>query len=323
MNRSPRILITGVSGFVGQHYLDYLGQVHFSGEVLGLDSGTTATNRADPAFAFETRPLNLLEKGSLESVLAVFRPTQVVHLASISSVAVSWRSPQESFLNNTNIFLNLLEGLRATGQNCRVLSVGSSEEYGRIRPDQLPLREDSALTPESPYAVARVAQEHLSRVYVEGYNMQIVMTRSFNHFGPGQRDQFVVASFVKQFALAKLGGRQQVTLQVGNTGVVRDFLDVRDVVKAYYLLLERGKVGQSYNVCSGNGVSLAHILDILSDLTGLSYEVQVDHALLRPNELPVIYGSNEKLRTEVGWSRSMTLETTLQDTLESWLKVLP
>ncbi len=205
----------------------------------------------------------MLNTGELEDCIYNFHPEYLLHLASYSSVGFSWKNPALSFRNNVDIFLNLLEIIRKLVPSCRILSVGSSEEYGNVTDEMIPLKEDYSLTPVSPYAVARVAQENLSKVYCTGFGLDIVMTRSFNHIGPGQRDIFVISSFAKQLVEHKKKNNNNIELITGNIQIIRDFLDVRDVVAAYYKLLESGKRGEVYNVCSGIGISLKEIIDIM------------------------------------------------------------
>ncbi len=311
-----RYLVTGASGFVTRHFLALLQELDEPCEVLGLDVSLTEVPRY--RFAYNLQVLNLLDSAAIENCLLTFRPTRVLHLASFSSVGASWKAPVESFSNNTNIFINLIDPIRKHSLPTKVLSVGSSEEYGSVSASDLPLTEDRALNPGSPYGVARVAQEQLSKVFAEGYGLDIVMTRSFNHIGPGQRDQFVIPSFVKQVVQAQRAGKSSLPLRAGNTRVVRDFLDVRDVVRAYHELLVRGTSGEVYNICSGTGRSLDEVLTILSELTGVTVEVEVDPSLLRPSELMTIVGSADKLRRDLGWCPRFDFRTSLTDMVAYW-----
>ena len=309
-----RYWITGAAGFVAPHFLRLLQQREPEAQVVGVDLEPPAWSGK----GVSTLAMNLLDRPQVEAALKQFRPTRVLHLASVSSVAVSWKSPVESFQNNTNIFLHLLEGLRKLEIPARVLSVGSSEEYGQVRLESLPLTEEHPLHPGSPYGVARVAQEQLSQVFAEGYGQDIVMTRSFNHLGPGQKAQFVVSSFAKQIAEAQRQGLKNLTLRVGNTRVVRDFLDVRDVVRAYHLLFEGGASGEVYNVCSGVGRSLDEVLEQMAKIVGLELTIETDPNLLRPNELMEIVGSSRKIRDAVGWAPALPFEASLRDLIASW-----
>ncbi|WP_308756463.1 GDP-mannose 4,6-dehydratase [uncultured Bacteroides sp.] len=233
-----KILITGVSGFVAKHFLDFLEDNQLKVQVLGLDILDTNLYSDFNYVDFQYKRIDLLDQGEIENILFLFRPNYILHLASYSSVAFSWKNPILSFQNNVNIFLNLLEVIRKYSLKTRILSIGSSEEYGNINTDDIPLKETARLDPLSPYAVARVSQEMLSKLYSKSYGLDIVMTRSFNHIGPGQSDIFVVSSFVRRILEEKSNDIRKIQLLVGNLNIVRDFLDVRDVVRAYYILLK-------------------------------------------------------------------------------------
>ncbi|MDB4987522.1 MAG: hypothetical protein JWN04_2700 [Myxococcaceae bacterium] len=314
-----RILITGFSGFVSRHFLEYLDSQGEEAVVLGV-------SRSKPAFTFDAYPklrcdfrqLDLLDRPSVEAAVVGFEPTHVLHLAAYSSVGFSWQQPVESFANNTNIFLNLLEQVRKLSAPCRVLSVGSSEEYGNVEPGSLPLHEGTPVKPVSPYAVARVAQEMLSNVYVRGYGLDIVMTRSFNHIGPYQRDAFVVPSLAKQLCAIRYSGAAP-RLVTGDRTVVRDFVDVRDVVRAYYVLLQKGTTGEIYNVCSGTGVSIEHVLSLMQDELGTAATLESDPRLLRPTENRSVVGSYQKLERELGWRPEINLRESVSRVLR-WSK---
>jgi GDP-4-dehydro-6-deoxy-D-mannose reductase len=312
-------LITGFSGFVSRYFVEYLDQIHEKTNILGIDI-------SKPSFDLKRRnnteikflSADLLDKNKVRSIIKKFQPDFFLHLASFSSVAFSWQKPVLSFKNNTNIFLNLLETIRETGIKCRILSVGSSEEYGIVKRKDLPLIESISLNPISPYAVARVSQELLSKVYVDGYGLNIVMTRSFNHIGPRQKEIFVVSSFAKQMVKIKKENRNKRILRVGNTEIVRDFLDVRDVVKAYYLLLQKGQSGEIYNVCSGKGIVLKEIIKDIADHLKIKVDLKVDRSLARPNDNPIIIGNNKKIRDALGWHPEIPLSKSIADICDYW-----
>ena len=222
---------------------------------------------------------------------------------------------------NTNIFLNLVEQIRLLNLSCRILSVGSSEEYGNIEPDLIPLIETYPTNPISPYAVARVSQEMLSQVYCEGYGLDIILTRSFNHIGPGQKDVFVIPSFAKKLVDIKKGLNNQKSISVGNIEIIRDFVDVRDVVKAYYLLLQKGSKGEIYNICSGKGHSLKSILLLMLETLDLQVEILVDQKLIRPNDNLIIVGSNQKIKELLNWTPEIKIEKSIKDILEYWINL--
>ncbi|MFH1594696.1 MAG: GDP-mannose 4,6-dehydratase [Candidatus Omnitrophota bacterium] len=313
-----RYLITGISGFVGGHYLEYLARERPDSHIVGTD--TLGLNVEFLKRSFREKIVfcqgSLLDKDWVLGLIEKHKPDYIINLASYSSVAYSWKAPAECFINNTNIFLNIIDAVHKLNINVKVLSVGSSEEYGAVDPRDLPLREEAPLNPVSPYAVARVSQEQLSRVYSKGYGIPIVCTRSFNHIGPRQADIFVVSSFAKQIVEAKKGRRSKII--AGDLEIIRDFIDVRDVVWAYDLLLEKGKKGEIYNVCSEDGHKLSDIIMMLQKEAGMDLPVERDPNLIRPKDNPVIIGSSEKLRKDTGFKREYHLHQSLKDMLRYW-----
>ena len=315
------ILVTGISGFVGGHFTRYLLKENPGCEIHGV-------SRSVPAWDFfpDSRALqgditfhqcDLLDAEKLAGILHETNPEYILHLASFSSVAESWTSPRHAFLNNTAAFLNIADTVRKQGLSTRILSVGSSEEYGIVASGDLPLVETRNPDPRNPYAVARVAEEHLARVFVQGYRQDICCTRSFNHIGPGQRDQYVVSSVAKQFAEIAAGKKKPV-VQIGDGSIVRDFIDVEDVVRAYYAILERGTAGEVYNVCTGTGHSIRDIVDRLSAITGIQVSVSEDRTRIRPVDNPALVGSYEKLRKATGWAPEKSLDESLQTMYQYW-----
>jgi len=279
---------------------------------MAVSSG--AAPRTGPRF--EAIALDMLDRTGLDEVIRRWKPGRIIHLASHSSVASSWQDPVDSFLNNTNIFLNLIESVKQNCPSSRILSVGSSEEYGAVGPEELPLKETRPLRPTSPYGVARVSQEMLSQVYAQGFGLDLVITRSFNHVGPRQRETFFIPGLVKQFASAKAAGAARVEILAGDMNVIRDFTDVRDIVRAYLLLLEHGRAGEIYNVCSGKGYLLEDIVHMLEKISGIKAHIVIDPARIRPVENPAIVGDNHKLRTECEWRPRYDLATTLSQILD-------
>lgn len=317
-----KYLITGFSGFVSKHFIEYLESLNTNASVVGIDINYPEFSITDYKHVLcSFRRIDLLDKNQVDNIIYQFKPDYILHLASYSSVAFSWKNPVASFSNNTNIFLNLLEQIRTMNLNCRVLSIGSSEEYGDVDEKDIPLTEDHSLKPVSPYAVARVSQEMLSKIYVDGYKLDIVLTRSFNHIGPGQRDIFVISSFAKQLADIKKNNKPR-EIVTGNLSIIRDFLDVRDVVKAYHALFKSGRKGEIYNVCSGNGTSLELIIRKMKELLNINVETKTDPTLIRPNDNNIIIGSNEKIKRETGWNTTYTLENSLTDLLDYWYNSL-
>jgi GDP-4-dehydro-6-deoxy-D-mannose reductase len=314
-----KFLITGFSGFVSAHFLELLNRIEPGSEILGIDKNVPDLNFSSyPNLKIQFRSVDLLDRNSLEQILVSFRAEYILHLASISSVAKSWQTPIDSFVNNTNIFLNLVELIRIRNISCRLLSIGSSEEFGQVHEKELPLTEEHPLRPLSPYAVARVSQEMLSKVYADGFLQDIIITRSFNHIGPGQKDIFVISSFAKQLVLLSRKKKDVNKIVGGNLSIIRDFIDVRDVVKAYYLLFKEGRKGEIYNICSGRGVILEDIIYKMSELLGMKIQIEVDPQLIRPSDNKKIIGSYQKIKNELGWTPEISIEKSLSDVIQYW-----
>lgn len=321
----PKILITGISGFVGGHFVEFLHQQRSDFTIHGVSRSKPnwpfVTDRERLIAGIKFHQLDLLDVKATTALLREIEPDCIVHLASFSSVGESWKQPTVCFLNNTNIFLNILEAVRLDELGCRVLSVGSSEQYGVVDEKHLPLRETHPTNPVSPYAVARVAQEHLGLLYAKAFAIDICCTRSFNHVGPGQTERFVISSIVKQFAEIKKGRRPPV-VTIGDGRIVRDFVSVHDVVTAYDQLLVKGRVGEVYNICSGKGHSILDVVNLVSSVCGISVDVQTANQLVRPADNPTIIGCNDKIRNDVGWQPRVGLETALQEMFEYWSRQL-
>ncbi len=313
-----KYLITGISGFVGGHYVEYLLNRDLDSEIIGVDIYLPQfyflENRLKKKVEFYRK--SILDKKFILKLVKRTKPDYIVNLASYSSVAYSWVNPVECFVNNTNIFLNIIEAVRESSKETKILSIGSSEEYGAADGKDIPLTEKVSFNPTSPYAVARVAQEQISGVYSAGYDIGVICTRSFNHIGPRQKEVFVVSSLAKQIVEAKKGKRDKIVC--GNLDVIRDFIDVRDVVRAYDLLLHKGKVGEVYNVCSGEGHKLSAVLELLQEKAETNIFVEVDPVLMRPVENPVIIGSYEKLQKDTGFQKEYTFSRSLAEVLDYW-----
>jgi GDP-4-dehydro-6-deoxy-D-mannose reductase len=314
-----KILITGINGFVAQHFLRFLATQEEDFTILGIGRSEPSFNLQQFApLQIEFAKVDLLNREHVGEILKKFKPQFLLHLASISSVGHSWKNPNDSFVNNTNIFLNLVDQIRLLDIPCRILSIGSSEEYGNVNVDKLPLTEESPLNPISPYAVARVSQEMISKIYADGYVMDIIMTRSFNHIGPGQKNVFVISSFAKQLVHIANNSSVSKTVTTGDLSIIRDFVDVRDVVKAYYLLLKKGKQAQVYNICSGTGISLQQIMDKMCAILNISITLEQDANLIRPNDNKIIIGSADKIKNDLGWFPEISIDKSLSDIINWW-----
>ena len=312
-----RILITGITGFVGSHLAEWaLAQ---GAEVVGSLRWRSKTEHIEHL----RDRLTLVESDlrdalSVRTLLAEARPDWIIHLAAQSFVAASWQTPVETFYTNVISQMNLFEVMRQLDASARFLVIGSSEEYGLVYPDELPIRETNALRPLSPYAVSKVAQDLMGWQYFKSYGMHIVRARAFNHDGPRRGETFATSNFAKQVAEIEAGLREPV-VHVGDLKPTRDFSDVRDIVRGYWLLLERGTPGEVYNLCSGMDWSIERVLTFLiGQSTAPRIEVRQDPARLRPSDVPILRGSAEKVGKAVGWRGTIPLEKTLTDLLEYW-----
>lgn len=313
-----KYFITGVGGFVGRHLLRQLDASGEPFEVLGVDQTAEGLDFQPTQGVCRLESLDLRDRNAVEGLLTAFRPRYVVHLAASSSVGESWLRPAECVLNNTTILLNLLESVRTLGgEACRTLLIGSSEVYGHALAEEMPLVEHRPLRAENPYAVSRLTQEHLARIYVDGFGLDIVSTRSFMHIGPGQRERFAVASFVRQLVEAKKSGKTKPVLKTGNVDLLRDISDVRDVVRAYRLLLTHGRSGETYNVCRGTAVSLREVIELASTLLELETTIEIDPALLRPADPAIVVGCNRKIAEESAWTPGVPLMQTLREMIDA------
>ena len=298
-----RVLITGAAGFAGGHLADHLRSGGH--ELVGV--GRTPESPVD----FEYLTVDLMDADATRDAFAQARPDWVFHLAADASVARSWQEPAETIRNNVESTLNVLT---AAG-DAAVLVAGSGEVYGP--PQELPVTESHELRPQNPYAVSKAATDLLAGFQADAHGRRVIRTRAFNHFGPGQSDIYVVAAFARQIAEAERDGDDRVLVRTGNLEAKRDFTDVRDVVRAYVLLLERAEPGV-YNVCSGESRSAADILAALAQESPLEVEQQTDPERLRKHEVMDIRGSHDKLTAATAWQPEIPFEQTIRETLEWW-----
>ena len=303
---------------MARHFVDYLDSLKINVEIYGIDIKEPQYDLEQfaPRIKIFFKVLDMTEIEQLEALFCEFIPDYILHLAAYSSVAYSWKNPTESFMNNSNIFLNLIQTVQKNNPECRILSVGSSEEYGNVERDNLPIRENQPLQPVSPYAVARVSQEMMSKIFSNAFQMQIVLTRSFNHIGPRQDNRFAVPSFINRIMDIKRKGLKYGEIETGDITVVRDFVDVRDVVRAYYLLLLDGRAGEVYNICSGKGVSLKEIIDMIAEQVGVEVMSKMNMDLVRPMDNRIIVGASFKIESELGWRPEIGLWETIHDMIQ-------
>jgi len=310
-----RVLITGATGFVGQHLTRILSRKQeVFGTFLRRDFAATPPG-------IKLSQCDLRQAGDVRGLVRDVRPGHVYHLAALSSVRGSFNHAKAVYDANFLGTLNLLEAVRTTGLSARVLLVGSVHCYGRVRRSHLPIVETEPLNPDSPYGVSKAAADMLGAQFFQNHGLHVVRARSFNHTGPGQSPEFVCSDFARQFAAIGLG-LARPSIRVGDVNIRRDFSDVRDVVHAYVLLLQKGKVGQAYNVASGRAVSLREVLVILHSLCPREVKIDVEPQRLRRGEADVLYGSNRKLKQTTGWRPKYDLSTTLRDLYAYWKETL-
>jgi GDP-4-dehydro-6-deoxy-D-mannose reductase len=311
-----RVLITGITGFVGSHFAEFA--LLQGADVFGSIRWRSKTENIDHIRdAVHLIECDLRDLSSVHHLIDVSQPDYVLHLAGQSFVATSWHAPAETLYTNSIGQVNLLEAVRAVKARPRIVVAGSSEEYGLVNDDELPIREANELRPLSPYAVSKVAQDLLGYQYFRSYGLPIIRSRAFNHEGPRRGDVFVTSNFARQIVEIEIG-RRRPTILVGNLKARRDYTDVRDIVRGYWLLLERGEPGEAYNLCSGRAWTIHSILEFLLAAARVRpIEVREDPERLRPSDVPVLVGDAAKVRA-LGWEPAIPFEQTLTDTLDYW-----
>ena len=325
-----RVLITGIAGFAGCRLAEYLVSLNHKTptelpiEVHGI------IHRHDWRVQHIRSELHL-HQGDLRNpiwvgeLLQEIQPTHILHLAAWSDVGGSWRNPWNAYELNIQGQLNLLEaicrwqsGLEGQAmQACRVLTVSSNEVYGLVRPEDIPIDEDTPFRPNSPYGVSKATQDMMALQYWYSHQLPIIRVRSFNHIGPGQSDAFVASAFARQIVEIELGIREPV-VYVGNLSAKRDFTDVRDVVRSYWMAVCQGEPGAVYNVGSGQSRPVRWLLDTMLTLTSATVEIRTDPNRLRPSDTPNSVCDNRRLVAQTGWQPEISLTDSLNDLLEHW-----
>ncbi len=312
-----RVLITGITGFAGSHLADYLltlGNVDIHGIIRWRSRTENVEHLGDQVTMHEC---DLRDAASTLNVIEEVKPRYIFHLAAQSFVPTSWRAPSESLSTNVLGQLNIFEAVRKIGLDCRIQLACSSEEYGMVYDNEVPITEDNPLRPLSPYGVSKVSQDLLGYQYFMSYGMEVVRTRGFNHTGPRRGPVFVCSDFAKQIVDIEKGKRKPI-INVGNLEAKRDFTDVRDMVRGYWLALEKGKSGEVYNICQGKCWTIQEILDMLLSHSNVKIEVKEDPARLRPSDVPILLGDCSRFRRDTGWEPKIPFEQTLKDIIEYW-----
>ncbi|MBI4398046.1 MAG: GDP-mannose 4,6-dehydratase [Candidatus Omnitrophica bacterium] len=316
-----KILITGISGFVGSHLTDFVLE-HFPHiEIHGLiRRRSDIKNIQHRLSSIVLHECDLTDSHSVDAVFRSQSFEKCFHLAGQSHVPTSWIRPIETMNVNANGTMNLLESIRHHNKNCHVLICGSSEEYGLVYEHEVPITEDNPLRPLSPYAVSKVAADFIGHVYFKSYGLHVVRSRAFNHEGVRRPEDFVLAKITKQAVEIQLGRR--TCFELGNTDATRDITDVRDIVHAYWLLLEKGEPGEAYNISSGKTYSIQELVEMTAKQAGIPSQIEQNPKFLRPADVPRLLGDCTKMKQLTGWKRRYEIPDTIHDMIENWRSVL-
>jgi GDP-4-dehydro-6-deoxy-D-mannose reductase len=312
-----RIFITGITGFVGSH----LAEFALDREGVEVYGAVRWRSRMDNVEHIEDRihllDCDLRDNVAVRNALKSVKPDYIFHLAAQSFVPTSWKAPAETLTTNILSELNLLESIRDLELDTRMQVAGSSEEYGLVHEDEAPIKEDNPLRPLSPYGVSKVAQDYLAYQYNQSYGIFTVRTRAFNHTGPRRGQVFVTSNFCRQVALIEKGKKDPV-IEVGNMEARRDFSDVRDIVRGYWLSLEKGEPGDVYNLGSGKAITIQQLLDLILTMSDVRIEVRQMPERMRPSDVQLLLCDFSKFNRVTGWKPEIPLEKTVKDLLDYW-----
>lgn len=311
-----RAFITGIGGFAGSHLTDlFLSEgIEVHGTTI-LDGGEA--NLAHCADRVTLHKCNLADSDSVAGALSACKPDWIFHLAALSFVPSAEKGPQEAILSNVLGSVNLLEGIKRCCPNAKALMISSSAIYGHVAVGDLPIKETGAPKPDSIYGITKTAQEMLTQLYFNKQNVQAVNLRPFNHVGPRQSPDFATPNFARQIALIEKK-KQDPVIHVGDLSAERDFTDVRDIARAYLLAARHCTPGETYNICTGEVISMRGLLDMLISLAHVEVKVEIDPARMRPSDLPILTGDVAKFRDATGWRPTVPLEQSLKDVIEYW-----
>lgn len=317
-----KILITGISGFAGSHLAQYLiknKNYSLSGTYL---LGNSLENIGEIKDETNLVKVDLINAKKVSDLISHIKPDFIYHLAALTSPTLSFTNPSEVITNNLSAQINLLEAVKnADLENCRILIVSSGDIYGIVKKENLPISEGVEFRPTSPYSVSKIAQDFLGLQYFLSYGLKIIRVRPFNHVGPRQSPNFVASSFAKKIAEIEKGKLKPV-LAVGNLEAKRDFTDVRDMVYAYTLVLEKGSLGDVYNIGSGVSYKISEILSKLLSFSKIKIRIESDPSLFRPLDVPELLCDNRKFKKLTGWEPKIPLDVTLRETLDYWRNIV-
>lgn len=313
---AKKALITGIAGFVGSHLAELLLSQGY--EVYGMARPRSKTDHIETIKnKLHLEDADLLDSHSLYSLVAKIKPDYVFHLAAQSFVPTSWVSPSVTLEVNIVGTANLFEAVRMAGIDPVIQIACSSEEYGLVLENEVPIKETNPLRPLSPYAVSKLAMDYLGYQYHQSYKVRVVRTRGFNHTGPRRGETFAESSFAKQIAMIEKG-KQEPVISVGNLEAHRDYTDVRDMVKAYVFTVEKCDPGDVYNICTGKAQKIGDMLNLLLSFSKVKVTIKEDPSRMRPSDVPVLIGDNSKFVQKTGWKAEIPFEKTMEDLLNYW-----
>jgi len=314
-----KVLITGITGFVGSHLAEFILNNIKDAKIFGIERARSRTDTIEHIKAKVTFfDCDIKDASSVKHIIFTIRPDRIFHLAAQSFVPTSWIAPAETLSTNILGELNIFEAVRDAGlYNTLIQIAGSSEEYGMVKPKDIPIKEDALLLPLSPYAVSKIGQDLLGYQYFKSYGLKIIRTRGFNHTGPRRGKSFVCSNLAMQVARIEKGLQKREIL-VGNLKAIRDFTDVRDMVRGYWLSLEKCEPGEVYNICSGVGYSVKQLIDILFGFTKEKIKIKIDKNRLRPSDIQKLIGDNTKFVKKTGWKPEIPFRRTMEDLLNWW-----
>ena len=311
-----KAFITGIAGFVGSHLAELLLSEGY--EVYGLLRSRSKTDHIESIInKLHLEDADLLDTHSLYGTISRIKPNYIFHLAAQSFVPTSWVSPSVTLEVNVVGSTNLFEAVKMAGIDPVIQIACSSEEYGLVHENETPIKETNPLRPLSPYAVSKVAMDYLGYQYFQSYKVRIVRTRGFNHTGPRRGDTFAESNFAKQIALIEKG-KQDAVMHVGNLEASRDYTDVRDMVRAYRLAVEKCDPGDVYNICTGKTIRIGDMLNLLLSMSKKKVEIKPDPARMRPSDVPVLLGDNGKFVAKTNWKPEIPFKKTMEDLLNYW-----
>ncbi len=317
-----KALVTGYGGFVAEYLADFLAEENYETAVTVLPEMLSEKIQQNGIKkGLKIFPCDLTKSAQIKKVIGSFCPDEIYHLAAQSHVPTAWKCPTETYEANLFGTLNIFTSVLESKINPRILAVGSSEEYGDCKDEEMPLKENAPLKPTNPYAASKVAQNYAAYQYAKTGGLDIVRVRPFSHTGPGQRSKFVCPHFTKQIAEIELNMREPI-IKVGNLKPKRDFLDVRDVVRAYYMALKSGIRGEVYNIASGKARSIESILKTCLKFSNKKINVIKDPELFRPADIPVLEGDISLFVKTAGWKPIIPFKKTLSDLYNFWLEYL-